>query len=257
MDYSFVSDPPIFADIGETDLLLSGLCLSFDAKSVYDPSLDAANRFNLTISDLRLDWLDSEPLLDINGYSDFGGVVNNTINILATVVKNRLSSLINNEGILTPKLNSFLYKITSSITGELDIGEDLYLYGWLFDAITTVPESMTLPLKVALKSDLEDYTEECATVLPDTWPDGGDRYALQMYINTCAFNEALFSLYTTNLNITIQNENTTSNRLAKLVGHDMISIYGRADDPCTLSVAANRGAPTITYSTANGESYLF
>lgn len=66
-----------------------------------------------------------------------------------------------NQQLFTDKINSFVAKITSSIPDEIDIGQDLYLYGWLYKAITTTDSYTDVPLKVALKSDIEEWAEIC------------------------------------------------------------------------------------------------
>jgi hypothetical protein len=175
MDYWFIGDPPTIADIGTAEIVLSGLCLSFEVTSDYIFQAND-NEFTITVSELKLDWLDTTPLVDIDGYSDFSQVVNGTINILGSVVKNRLSSLINNEQVLVNKINKFLGKVTSHIPSEIDIGANLYLYGWLYESITTKPDYVAYPLKVALKSDLQEYTGSCGDSLPTYTTRGTKRY---------------------------------------------------------------------------------
>ncbi len=93
-DYSYVSDPPLFADIGTATILLSGLSLSFEFQSELTfTNTDTVFTVNMDNMDLR--FIGDNPLAQFEGYSDFSTVAQNTINVLGAVIENRASSLIN------------------------------------------------------------------------------------------------------------------------------------------------------------------
>ena len=91
------------------------------------------------MSDLDLEFIDSGKLCSLEGYSDFSEVAANTANALGAVIKDRLSSMVN-EGLFTSKINSFIAKIVALIPPQIDIGESLYLDGWLYKGIITTPQ---------------------------------------------------------------------------------------------------------------------
>jgi hypothetical protein len=67
-------------------------------------------------------------------------------------------------------------------------------------------------------------------------------------------NEALFSVYTLGLNVTVDT-GVTSGTMSSLLGSDIRRVYGLGA-PCTLSIALNDGQPTLATS-SSGDSYLF
>ena len=92
-DFEMLMTTPILADIGTFTISLDGLSLS----TLFNTSL-ASQQDNQTISvELKNFYLDFEhpgPLIDIDGYNDFGQVVNGTGNTLLAIIRNRLVSLI-------------------------------------------------------------------------------------------------------------------------------------------------------------------
>ena len=66
------------------------------------------------IKDLEVDIIDTVPLFDIEGYNDFGSVINGTGNTLAAIVRNRLVAIIN-EGLLTTPINNLVNKIIALV----------------------------------------------------------------------------------------------------------------------------------------------
>jgi hypothetical protein len=58
--------------------------------------------------------VDTAPLLNFEGVNNFGTVLNNTLNTLTAIIRNRLSSIIN-EQLVTPKANQILKNVLSII----------------------------------------------------------------------------------------------------------------------------------------------
>jgi len=92
-DYSYVSDPPIFADIGEANVRFGNTSLSTVIISDWHRSSND-NSFTLDFSQTQIDSA-PEPFVDFDGISDFSEVVTNVINTVAAVVRNRVDSFIN------------------------------------------------------------------------------------------------------------------------------------------------------------------
>ena len=85
-NYSYVSDPPIFADIGEGSFKIANLSMSTDVSTKIEP-------FQIDLSNLHAKSQPS-PFVDFNGISDFSLVATNVVNTVAAVVRNRLESFI-------------------------------------------------------------------------------------------------------------------------------------------------------------------
>ena len=62
-DYSYISEPPIFADIGEASFLFANTTFSVDVTSDIEP-------LTMGISNMKIDSL-AEPFCSLDGISDF------------------------------------------------------------------------------------------------------------------------------------------------------------------------------------------
>ena len=89
--YNYISEPPIFADIGEMSFQIANFTLS----TIIDSHLsEGSNAFSLQFSNTTIEST-PEQFCYFDGISDFSEVVTNLANTLAAVVRNRLESLIN------------------------------------------------------------------------------------------------------------------------------------------------------------------
>ena len=111
-DYSYISEPPIFADIGEATLTISNTTMSVLAASSFT-SNETGDFFDVELNDLVLDSV-AEPFAHFDGISDFSEIATNIVNTLAAVIRNRLESFINGD---YPAIDSKLTKILNKILG--------------------------------------------------------------------------------------------------------------------------------------------
>lgn len=89
---------------------------------------------------LTLDFKQPGSLLDLDGLNDFGIVINNTLNHLSSIVRNRLSSMIN-EQIFTQKFSGIANKVVSLIPNDIELlHSDFYIEGLLFSNPTYVDD---------------------------------------------------------------------------------------------------------------------
>ena len=99
VDYAYVSDPPILADIGSAFLGIDTLSLDLNLTSIL-----LGDELNMTIQDISLSIEEAVPFALFDGLSDFSELATGIANTAAAVVRNRLLSFVNG-GLLTPKLN--------------------------------------------------------------------------------------------------------------------------------------------------------
>ena len=109
LDYAYVSDPPIFADIGSFYIGIDTLTFSANLTSLLED-----DELNITLADLHLSFEDSVPLTYFDGLSDFSELATNLVNTAGAVVKNRLVSFVNG-GYLTKTINKFTNKVIHMI----------------------------------------------------------------------------------------------------------------------------------------------
>ena len=93
MDYSYISDPPIFADLGSANILLPKTNFTVEINSYFRESR-SGNTFEIEMSNINLS-VSAEPLCNFDGLSDFSEITTNVINTVAAVVRNRVESFIN------------------------------------------------------------------------------------------------------------------------------------------------------------------
>ena len=103
-DYSYISDPPIFADIGTATLGVEEMTFGFSW--TFDGEL------KLEILEMQLDYGQVQMPADFDGLSDFSIVLTNTFNTVVDVFRNRAVSMLNSQ-LLTSKITDVGKKIIS------------------------------------------------------------------------------------------------------------------------------------------------
>ena len=92
-DYSYISDPPIFADIGDATILFDKVSLSSTVKSHLTEDSDE-DVFSIEISEVQMNYTAS-PFVEFDGISDFSEVATNMVNTVSATLRNRIRSLVN------------------------------------------------------------------------------------------------------------------------------------------------------------------
>lgn len=110
-----MTDPPIFADIGEANISLAPTSFKSNLGSDWHKS-STGNEFKLKFSDVHIESV-AEPLVNFDGLSDFSEVVTNVVNTVAAVVRNRVESLVNGGDLygVDQKLQAVINKVISLI----------------------------------------------------------------------------------------------------------------------------------------------
>lgn len=133
-DYEFITDPPIFADIGTAQVKIGGMTIATDLKTFLEES------FTVELIDFTLEFKNPGSLLNLDGLNDFGIVINNTLNHFTSIFRNRLSSMIN-EQIFTEKFSAIANKVLSLIPSDLELlNSNFYIEGLLYSNPTYVSD---------------------------------------------------------------------------------------------------------------------
>ena len=94
-DYSYVTNPPILADIGEASFLISDFTTSTDFYFYLHSNYgQQGSKLELNLKNTHVQ-SGVEPFAKFDGISDFSDVASNTVNTLAAVLRNRVNSFIN------------------------------------------------------------------------------------------------------------------------------------------------------------------
>ena len=128
----FISDPPILADIGSFWFQLSGVDFTTTVSTFL---LDKHLQVDVKSADLN--FTNPDAVVNIDGLSDLSLFMNDTVNIVSVMVRNRIASLINTPMVIH-KINLILNAILLEIPINIHLGGDLYLEGLLYDDPTFV-----------------------------------------------------------------------------------------------------------------------
>jgi hypothetical protein len=145
LDYMYISDPPIFADIGDFELDIANTTFLLDVDpNVVNGVLDVdIHRLELDIDPFRV---------EIDGVSDISDVSTRFITFVGNVIRSRLVSVLAYAG--PERINPMVNKILAMIPDEKNIpGTQLYLEGGIADNFTITESGyMLLPLDISLQN---------------------------------------------------------------------------------------------------------
>jgi len=118
----YITDPPLFADIGEIHMENYNMTFSLNGFSNYDDGI-----LNFTIIEISFDM---EPfIIHFDGISDMSDVVSRFLTFGGNIIRDRLQSLSHYDRALV-KFNNMINTIIALIPDEIDLpGTNLYLEG--------------------------------------------------------------------------------------------------------------------------------
>ena len=187
-NYSYVTDPPLAADIGNIHIESDNLTFSIQGKTGWDNDTG----FYAELEDLNLDFIPISVLFD--GISDMSNVISRLITFVGNVGLGRMSSISKYEK-TTPKLNNLLNEIIGLIPDEIEIpGTNLYLQGGLHDKLRVKKESwMELSMDVSLQD--KDVPMTNYTNTANFGPPTQNGYDLESYLSDYLLESVLWSAY--------------------------------------------------------------
>jgi hypothetical protein len=145
--YMYISDPPIFADIGDFRLDIENTTMMVDFDSnVTNGVLDVLiNRLSLDIDPFKVTF---------DGVSDMSDVFTRFITYVGNVLRSRLVSIVKYAG--PSRINPLVNKILELIPDEKNIpGTQLYIEGGISDNFTIKADDY---IKVPLDMTLQNYS---------------------------------------------------------------------------------------------------
>jgi hypothetical protein len=237
-DYEFILDPPLLADIGHFWVQLEQVDFQLNF-TTYMIDVTKKEQIHITGSSLFFDH--PAPLVDIYGYADLGIVVNNTINTIAAVVKNRLQQRIGQADFMLKMellINAFLLIVPNNI----HLGGDLYLDGMLYDNPTyKAGEYMLITLETSLDNKKAPYNVPNSYGLPA--PITTLNYELQLAVTEWFVNSAIEAVTATGkLEFSLPLGATNVKDLQHIIG----TMWGYADsDPCITTIMLEMPCPVI------------
>jgi hypothetical protein len=151
--YMYISDPPIFADIGDFDWNIDNttFLIDFDSnitKGVLDMLI---HRFELEVYpfDIKFD-----------GISDISDVASRLLTYVGNVLRGRLNSIVAYAG--PARINPLVNKLLEMIPDEKNIpGTDLYVEGGISDNfVIKKNDYIEIPLDMTLQNYSVQFTRE-------------------------------------------------------------------------------------------------
>jgi hypothetical protein len=235
-DYAYISDPPVFADIGTAYIGVNGMTLDFEWTSTYNGTLE------LSLSDLQLTFAPDQPHPLFDGISDFSILASNMATTITAIIRNRLATLVNSQ-LLTPKLNTIANRITKLFPSMIPIGP-LDLEGFLAANPISTPDYTYLPLATYITSEAYPYNSTCNVTLPPVIPT--DQYQMELQVTGCFINNMLYEFFEEGwLEFTVQNNYTTTTTVGKLIGSNMFNNGYAEGYPCVFHLFANGTTPSL------------
>ena len=152
-DYEYVSDPPIFADIGTAKIGMTNWYMNFTdyLELVDDVWVDS-------ISSINMGWKGKQPQPLFDGLSDFSGTVTSAAMVFQGAVLNRFGSLLS-EGVMTDKINTLVNRLINMLPDYFEIKDSgLYLEGWFYESPIYRDDYMQLILKTTLQSEDQPWS---------------------------------------------------------------------------------------------------
>jgi hypothetical protein len=145
LDYMYISDPPIFADIGGFELDVANTTFLLDVDpNVINGVLDVLiHRLELGVDPFRV---------EIDGVSDISDASTRFITYVGNVIRSRIVSALAYSG--PERINPTVNTILAMIPDEKNIpGTQLYLEGGIADNFTITEKGyMLLPLDISLQN---------------------------------------------------------------------------------------------------------
>jgi len=196
-DYTFITDPPILADIGEAYLGVDEMALAINLNTTYNTTDEV---LAVWLGDVHLEFGKS-PLAIFDGLSDFSEVVTGLVDTFGAIIRNRLASIIN-EQLFTSKINTLLNALLALAPQDLDIpGTEFYLDGLLYSNIEFVTnpamnatfQYIDIPLMTVIqKNNSTPFTHDCETVIPDF--NMSSPFEVRIQITDCVLNSILYAV---------------------------------------------------------------
>lgn len=145
VDYAYVSDPPILADLGQTFLLIDDLFFQLNTSFTFEKGYLGLKIEGL---DYSMDALE----LVFDGVSDTSVLLSNTIYDLKGVIGGRLGALLRSRReFLQQKLEPLLNKALAGLPDRIDFPDsDLYLAIELPRSIEADKVQLSIPIKTSL-----------------------------------------------------------------------------------------------------------
>jgi len=134
-DYSFISDPPILADIGSATIDFKNVSLYANWTSFVQQEDPESHPFILQFNDFNI-YADkvAEPFT-FEGINDLSLVISDLFSTLGNMIRGRLVSMSDSQ-LFTLKAQNVANKILNIIPGEIDVKDtDFYLYLSIAEAI--------------------------------------------------------------------------------------------------------------------------
>ena len=193
-----MSDPPIFADIGEANFTFANTTWSTDVRTYLHSGQVEGSKFTACLSEMSIDTAPM-PFCNFDGTNDFSQILTNLVNTAAAVIRNRVDSFINGGDMYNfdQKIEDFLNNVFSyvSMPWVLPGDKGLYIDGFFYDNIQSLNDQMVFKLDLQLRQNQETFNStNCSNKLHSKFTEEGD-FDVQVAINDCTVNELIFTLY--------------------------------------------------------------
>jgi hypothetical protein len=241
--YMYISDPPIFADIGDFDFNLDNTTFLMD----FDSNI-ANGVLDVLIHRLEMDIYPFD--IKFDGISDISDVASRFLTYVGNVLRGRLTSIVAYTG--PSRINPMINKVLEMIPDEKNIpGTQLYVEGGISDNFIVKEHDY---IEIPLDMTLQNYSVEFNRTNDVNFGPYIDRgYQMQLYLSDYLFYSVINSLYYPGMYIANQSLPITTSDLDLVLLFNKLTKAGfDKKQPCIAVIRAIGDVPEIDINKKDG-----
>ncbi|CDW80059.1 lipid-binding serum glycoprotein family protein [Stylonychia lemnae] len=213
-EYSYITDPPIFADFGLADILINNMSALIRGTTFYENQT-----IHVDIEEMKgnLESFD----INFDGLSDFSIVLTDIVGFFVNLLGGKIAGIAGEE--LSLNLVPLINKIIQIIPTELPIpGTNLYLLGGFDSNLHVTKDSyMRLPLSASLQSRKEFFDEKSEIILPQHLDDP---YEIQLFLSEYTINSISHALHVEDY-LKFSTQLIKTDQLSMVVGSQLFNFF--------------------------------
>eukprot|EP00347_Sterkiella_histriomuscorum_P011027 403374027 len=213
-DYSYITDPPIFADFGTQYLLLDHWDTLINGTTFYE---NDTIHVDINVLESSIGQFDME----FDGLSDFSIIFTDIVGSAVDLIGSKVAGLIGSQ--LATKLVPLINKLIQMIPGEIPIpNTDFYILGGFQSSLhVSADDYMRLPLTLSLQSRKSYFDGKSQKPLPMYVNDG---YQMESFLSEYTVNSISYALHVED-KIKLKTNVFNTDFIGKLVGSDLFKYF--------------------------------
>mmetsp|Transcript_8438 Transcript_8438/g.14140 ORF Transcript_8438/g.14140 Transcript_8438/m.14140 type:complete len:475 (-) Transcript_8438:251-1675(-) len=231
-DYQYISDPPVFADIGVFSTSINNITSVIDFSTFFD------GMFQARINNVTLEM---DPFkLTFDGVSDMSDVTARFITFIGNIIRNRLVSI--NKYLGADNISDMLNTLIAQIPDEIDVpGSDIAIVGGVSDAIHIKKfDYIEIPMDLALQNNSRVMNTSNNVNFAEHEFQG---FQIELYLSDYFFRSVIQSFYSPGMKLISTDLPFTTTTLQVLLLGRMSKYGWSGKQPCKMDVLITGDMP--------------